>query len=167
MSLSALDLALKVGQNLRLLTHRPVSRTMVSLRSCSVACSKTHKSTLPPCVPPPAVLAASAASAASAAAREAPTYPGVLSPVQASALRESEEVRSAVRDRALQAVMERIDRATDPVQALEREMRDPDFAQFADKVLEAIGASGAVADKRDRKVAAAREELARLLREAD
>jgi hypothetical protein len=125
---------------------------------------------VPPCTPPPEVAeaaAAAAAAAAIAAARAQAADPGVLSEGQASSLRENAAVRAALQDPALCDVVARIDAAADPVSALEREMQDPEFSHFADVVLEAIGANGAVADKRDRDVAAAREELARLLRQAD
>lgn len=89
--------------------------------------------------------------------------PTALTAAQVSGLRGSAAVAAAARDPALQDVLRRVDGARDREAALAAELRDPRFAEFADLMLEAVGAGGAGRERRDaERQEEARAELQRM-----
>lgn len=63
----------------------------------------------------------------------------LLSQHQLQALNSHEEVQRKFGDNRLKAIVKRIDNAPDRAEALEKEMAQPEFLEFCDDILEAVG----------------------------
>lgn len=113
---------------------------------CSVACSKTHKST--PCKPPekqpqPSSGVVNKAQARAAQSREESEKELddciLLTPAQLALLDTNDEVQRKLRDDRVMDIIKRIDSAPNRTAALQLEMKNPAFLEFCDDIMEAVG----------------------------
>lgn len=128
------------------LCHRPLTfksdrffSLMLRSTSCSVGCSVTHKRQ--PCdVPAPKKLSTYRPKPQLLGdGGDESADPYLLSQEKLEGLCAHAEVARKFRDDRMKQILRRIDSAKDRGAALEREMEDPEFLEFCDDILEALG----------------------------